>query len=127
MSQRTQNFLALGILSLTMLAQQSVAQIADNQRILSPARSALVNPAPSDRKFAEINKKHQLLIAVIDSGVDYNHPTLTENLHFELDAQGKPTRMGWDFSGSDAWQKVCRCRTPQCRFRILVPGFLFCR
>ena len=103
MSQRTQNFLALGILSLTMLSQQSVAQIADNQRILSPARSALVNPAPSDRKFAEINKKHQLLIAVIDSGVDYNHPTLTENLHFELDAQGKPTRMGWDFSGSDAW------------------------
>ncbi len=103
MSKRLLKVLSLGFICLALLSQEALAQLADNQKILTADRAALVNPAPTTRNFSEINKAHELLIAVIDTGVDYNHPTLEKNIHFELDDKGKPVRLGWDFSGNDAW------------------------
>lgn len=103
MSRRTLFILAVGSLFLALSSQEAVAQFADSQRILDASRRALVNPAPSTRNFVENNKKHELLIAVIDTGVDYNHPQLANSMHFELDASGKPVRLGWDFTAADSW------------------------
>lgn len=103
MSKRLLKVLSLGFICLALLSQEALAQLADNQKILTADRAALVNPVPTTRNFSEINKAHELLIAVIDTGVDYNHPMLEKNIHFELDGNGKPIRLGWDFSGNDAW------------------------
>lgn len=103
MSRRTLQILILSSLFIALSSQEAVAQFADNQKILDAARIALVNPAPTSRNFAENNKKHEILMAVIDTGVDYNHPQLSDNIHFELDATGKPVRLGWDFSANDSW------------------------
>jgi subtilisin family serine protease len=93
----------LVFLSLSLSAFSGFAQVADNQKILTADRAAIVNPVPTERDFVEINKKHELLIAVIDTGVDYNHPLLKDNIHFQLGQNGKPIRLGWDFTANDAW------------------------
>lgn len=90
--------------SLIVFASQEVlAQSADDQRILNAEKKAVVNVVPTARDFAKINQQHQILMAVVDTGVDYNHPQLIQNMHFQLDAAGKPLGVGWDFSGEDAW------------------------
>ena len=65
--------------------------------------SSLVNPSPAPRDFLKNNKRHKVLIAVIDTGVDYNLPAILDNLHFDLDFDNKPLRLGWDFVGKDRW------------------------
>lgn len=103
MSRRLLKILSLGFICLALLSNEALAQIADNQKILTADRLELVNPTPTARNFAEINKAHQLLIAVIDTGVDYNHPLLEKSIHFELDEKGNPIRLGWDFTANDGW------------------------
>jgi len=65
-------------------------------------------------KAKEINKKHQVLVAIIDSGVDYKHPYLKNHLHYNLaelkskfDKKDndkndfKDDFLGYDFTGLD--------------------------
>lgn len=70
--------------------------------------------APEDLKpFAEISlplfpepvlkdrildsSKREVVVAVIDSGVDYNHPNLKKSIY-----TGEPGAVGWDYSSNDA-------------------------
>ncbi len=87
-----------------LVSSESVwAQKADDQTVLPGDRMAIVNPIPAARDFVANNKQHQILMAVIDTGVDYNQPQLLQNIHFKLDSKGKPVGFGWDFVGKDAW------------------------
>lgn len=88
---------------IVLASQEALAQAADDQRILDAGRKALVNVVPVAREFAKNNQAHKILMAVVDTGVDYNHPLLLSNIHFNLDASGKPVGAGWDFTGNDAW------------------------
>ncbi len=48
----------------------------------------------------------EIVVAIIDSGVDYNHPLLHASLHlnpsFTTDPQGRKDRYGWDFISNDS-------------------------
>lgn len=57
----------------------------DDQSHVPKEISALVNPVPMPRDFLKNNKRHKVLIAVIDTGVDYIHPAHLDNFHFYLD------------------------------------------
>ncbi len=49
-------------------------------------------------------KNHQVLVGVVDSGIDYNHPKLQRSIHPFSDPQQKSGRayyLGYDFLGSD--------------------------
>jgi subtilisin family serine protease len=63
----------------------------------------LANPEPSKRDFKGINDRHRILMAIFDSGIDYDHPMLVPNVHFDLDAAGKPAGLGKDFLAFDDW------------------------
>ncbi|MGE3608550.1 MAG: S8 family serine peptidase [Bacteriovoracaceae bacterium] len=78
-------------------------EVGDNQLIVPTERQEIANPKPIARDFIKINKRHKILMAVIDFGVDYNHPLLQDNLHFTLDQNGKPVGLGYDFVGNDKW------------------------
>ncbi|MFN7826059.1 MAG: S8 family peptidase [Pseudobdellovibrionaceae bacterium] len=90
-------------LALLFLVAVSKAQVADDQRRIPEARKAAVNPQPSARDFSKINSQHKLLMAVVDTGVDYNHPLLIDHIHFNLNKSGQPIGTGFDFSAGDVW------------------------
>jgi hypothetical protein len=75
----------------------------DNQINLPAHIEAIVNPKPVERDFILNNSAHKILIAVIDTGIDYNHPALINSIHFCLDIHHQPIRLGWDFIGQDRW------------------------
>lgn len=83
----------------------------DDQRITNLQDSAIVNPVPTERDFVGQNARHRVLLAVIDTGVDYNQPFLLENMHFALDASNRPVRLGHDYIGEDAWPAPYVART----------------
>lgn len=103
MFQRWMQVLGFMLLLLLMATQEVLAQSADNQQKLDEARTQVVNPLPIDRSFQLNNSKHKILLAVIDTGVDYNHPGLKNNVHFSLDSAGRPVGAGWDYTGNDGW------------------------
>jgi subtilisin family serine protease len=94
-----------------LLAALCGCEITDNQKIIDPAATALANPKPLDANFSENNKAHRILMAIVDSGVDYNHPELLKHMHFDLDTNGAPVGAGWDFTGNDAWPSPYLVRT----------------
>ncbi|MGD9061782.1 MAG: S8 family serine peptidase, partial [Desulfobacterales bacterium] len=63
----------------------------------------IVNPKPIQRNFIQNNNTHKILVAVIDTGIDYNHPALMNSIHFCLDINHQPIGLGWDFIGQDRW------------------------
>lgn len=83
----------------------------DDQKIVSSDDLALANPAPISRPFRTNFTRHRVLLAVLDSGVDYNHPLLINNMHFELDHEGNPVRLGKDFVANDGWPAPYVIRT----------------
>lgn len=83
----------------------------DNQTIITSDQSKIVNPAVSERDFKVINEKHKVLLAIMDTGVDYNHEYLKNNIHFSLDEKNQPIGTGWDFTGNDAWAAPYVART----------------
>lgn len=87
---------------LSVLGCTRVAPIDDQTR-LPPASEKCANPLPVPRDFQANNSRHEVLVAILNSGVDYNHPKLIDNIHFELDAAGHPVSAGWDFVGQDPW------------------------
>ncbi len=99
----------LAIVLLTVLLCS--CQFMDDQTIISEDRNELGNPKPVDRDFKKINDQHKVLVAIIDTGVDYNHPYLTQNLHFKLDQNSSPIGYGYDISGQDTWAAPYVVRT----------------
>lgn len=83
----------------------------DNQKTVSTADQAIANPAPTTRDFSGNNAKHKVVLAVIDTGVDYNHPLLKNNIHFSLNTSGQPVGTGRDFIGADEWASPYVVRT----------------
>lgn len=83
----------------------------DNQKIISPELKSIANPAPVPRDFAKLNAAHKVLVGIIDTGVDYNHPHLINNFHFRLNEQNQPTGFGYDFIAEDAWAAPYVIRT----------------
>lgn len=83
----------------------------DDQSIASGSDWQAANPYPSPRDFVRINRQHQVIVASIDTGVDYNHPSLIKNIHFNLDENGMPKSFGYDFVGKDAWAAPYLART----------------
>ncbi len=75
----------------------------DNQKDLPQHIACIANPIPIERNFQFNNQSHNILVAVIDTGIDYNHPELMNHIHFELDENGRAIRWGWDFVGQDGW------------------------
>ena len=93
----------LSILSLAVLLGCEIILPCDSQIQLPANIDEIVNPTPEQRDFYQNNLCHNILVAVVDTGVDYNHPVLQDNIHFCLDRNHKPTRFGWDFIGRDRW------------------------
>lgn len=75
----------------------------DDQTIVKESQLKVINPAPIKRNFEANNANHKVIVAVMDTGVDYNHPYLKDNIHFDLDEAGNPTGSGWDYAGNDSW------------------------
>lgn len=83
----------------------------DDQTIVKGAALNVVNPAPTKRNFLENNQRHKVIVAAIDSGTDYNHPLVLNNIHFTLDATNQPIGLGYDFIGQDYWPAPYIART----------------
>jgi len=86
----------------------------DNQDIslLSEKDLSVINPTPTAGVDLQTNNaNHKILMAVIDSGVDYNHPWLINNIHFNIDESGNINGTGWDYIGDDAWPSPYVART----------------
>lgn len=83
----------------------------DDQTIATGNEWAAANPKPTARDFLRINQSHQIIVASIDTGVDYNHPQLLKNIHFTLNNQGQPIAFGYDFIGKDYWASPYVART----------------
>lgn len=83
----------------------------DDQTLAQGAALKAVNPTPTKRRFLENNQRHKVLVAVIDSGTDYNHPLLVDNIHFTLDENNQPIGLGYDFIGEDYWPSPYVART----------------
>jgi subtilisin family serine protease len=69
------------------------------------------NAKPLQKNASQTNQQHQILIAIVDSGVDYNHPLLKDHVHYQLDEAGQIKGLGWDFLGNDAWPLPYLART----------------
>jgi subtilisin family serine protease len=102
--------LSLCLISLGALVVTACNDI-DDQTLIRPSDLAIANPAPSTRDFARNNRAHKVLMGVIDTGVDYNHPALAGNMHFTLDQNGKPIGYGHDFVANDDWASPYVVRT----------------
>lgn len=92
--------------------------IVDDQRVASVEDRAVVDPAPAARDFLGQNSRHKVIMALMDTGVDYNHPLLLQNFHFSLDAKGMPAGLGRDFIGNDAWPSPYLARTSRYDARL---------
>jgi subtilisin family serine protease len=99
---------ALTALSLIFLS--SCDTQVDDQTILTTDQYTSVNPEISKRDFIKNNNNHKVLVAIMDTGVDYNQPLLKDNIHFSLE-EGKPVRTGWDLTGNDPWPAPFVART----------------
>ncbi len=93
----------LPFLTLSSALLLTGCEIGDNQLIVTSDRQEIANPNPVPRDYKKINARHKILMAIIDYGVDYNHPELKNNLHFNLDKNNQPTALGHDFIGQDHW------------------------
>lgn len=83
----------------------------DDQTIAIGKEWLAANPKPLIRNFISINQNHKVIVAVIDSGVDYNQPYIADNIHFDLDEAGQPKSFGYDFIGKDYWASPYVART----------------
>lgn len=85
----------------------------DNQKIIPYDRSHAGNPKVLiNSQTAKTNQeKHKILISIIDTGVDYNHPLLQNHIHFSFAKNQKITGAGYDFLANDAWPAPYIVRT----------------
>jgi subtilisin family serine protease len=74
---------------------------ADDQTIVRREDQPVANPAPQIKSLAAQNARHKVLLAIVDSGTDYNHPLLAGNMHYQADDRDG-LRLGYDYVGEDA-------------------------
>jgi hypothetical protein len=101
------------------LVLTTVACFEPDQTIIKEEHLALGNPAPTTRDFKAINAQHKVLVAMFDDGVDYNHPQLEQNIHFDLDVNGAPKGLGIDFLAKDNWSSYRVVSTDRYYFKDL--------
>lgn len=90
----------------------TACEIVDNQSIINQEQLPLANPpAPEKTDFVANNSKHKVIVAAIDTGVDYDHPSLKDNMHFDLNDKNEPVGLGFDFIGNDVWPSSYLART----------------
>lgn len=98
--------LLLTVTSISLLS----CNVVEDQRNLPGPHSTAVNPLPTVKTIE--NSKHEVLIAVVDTGTDYNHPLLSASIHYTLNAAGTQILgAGFDFIGQDAWASPYLART----------------
>lgn len=95
--------LVIALATFGMILFLSACEEGDDQAKIPIDRLEAVNPTPIKRDFKKINAQHEILLAVVDTGTDYNHPKLLENMHFELGAHDIPTGVGYDYIAGDTW------------------------
>lgn len=97
--------------SVISVATVGCLQYQSPQLGLSSEIYEVVNPKPVNSHPEVSNSAHKILIGVIDSGVDYNHPSLEKSVHYQLDSENKIVGAGWDFYGDDPWPAPYIART----------------
>lgn len=105
----SKNSLLLGFLLVFSLL--GCKEEVDDQTLAKGITWKAVNPMPVIRNFLENNLKHQVIVAAIDSGTDYNHPELLNSIHFTLNESNQPIGFGYDFVGEDHWPSPYVART----------------
>jgi subtilisin family serine protease len=75
--------------------------LPDDQTLLNQAEYALANPMWKTSSPQEQSARHRVVMAVIDTGTDYNHPLLAENIHFVPGDGPGGARPGYDFVAED--------------------------
>jgi len=90
-----------------------------DQTIIKEEHKSIGNPEPSPRHFRANNMQHKIILGVFDSGVDYNHPELKRNIHFDLDRDGQPIGAGRDFLALDNWASNRLVNTRLYKFQFL--------
>jgi subtilisin family serine protease len=103
--------ISLGIGLIAVILCLTGCHVVDDQTIIKTEDRSIGNPAPKPRDFAQNNLNHKVLLAVIDTGVDYNHPLLKNNMHFTLDQTGTPIGFGFDYVANDQWASPYIVRT----------------
>ncbi len=100
----------VGLLSLVFLFFLG-CRPTHNQTVMPKEWESYFNATPVNKNYIQTNSQHKVLVAIIDSGTDYNHPFLKDHVHYELDKQGNAIGAGWDFVGNDAWPLPYLART----------------
>jgi len=80
----------------------------DDQTIIPGSLLKIANPHPS---FNTCNKDFKIKIAVIDTGVDYNHPKLQDKMVYKCSEEQVPVGFGYDDLGNDQWASPYLVRT----------------
>lgn len=83
----------------------------ENQKLASPTTVVKLNPVPTIKNPKISNDRHKVLIAILDTGVDYNHPSIARNIHFDLNEKEEAVGAGYDFIGEDRWPAPYLART----------------
>ncbi len=76
--------------------------LVDDQRIIPSEFRGEIDPQVKisvDQALSN-NNHHKVIIGILDSGVDYNHPQLQNNVHFEVSGN-QITGFGYDFTAND--------------------------
>lgn len=84
---------------------------AQNQTVIPKKWKSFFDASPSMTNAKKSNAKHKVLVAVIDTGIDYNHNALKEHVHYRLNSSGQIIGAGWDFVGNDPWPLPYLART----------------
>jgi subtilisin family serine protease len=114
--------LLLGVAAIMLQTVLTGCEIVDNQTLATDDQKALVNIKPADRDFSAINRVHRVVVAAIDTGIDYSHPLLQANIHVSTNAEGKATGLGYDFIGQDNWPSPYLARTSPSDLSLPVEG-----
>ncbi len=78
--------------------------ISDDQSLVPEDLRHIADPSPKldFNQIKQNNKNHKVIVSVIDSGIDYNHPRLAHNIHYQLSETGI-LGFGYDLLGKDTW------------------------
>lgn len=86
--------------------------VVDNQLKIPPERLPSVNPIPvlNVEQIRQSNANHKVIVAVLDTGTDYNHRFLRDNIHYRI-GKGHIYGTGFDYIANDKWPAPHVART----------------